>query len=111
MAHESTGESDADACDHRPAQRHPAAGGVGGLDDPPGRRPAVEEGSAGVGVMVGGRPSGHGILIVPSTMPDAPLTGPRTYLRSVLAKIATTPMSELDQFLPEKWKAEDAQRT
>lgn len=33
---------------------------------------------------------------------------PHAYLRSVLAKIATTPMSQLDQFLPEKWKAEDA---
>lgn len=35
-------------------------------------------------------------------------TGPNAYLRSVLAKIATTPMSQIDQFLPEKWKAEDA---
>jgi transposase len=34
---------------------------------------------------------------------------PHAYLRSVLAKIATTPMSELDQLLPEKWKAEDAE--
>lgn len=33
---------------------------------------------------------------------------PHAYLRSVLAKIATTPISQLDQFLPEKWKAEDA---
>ncbi len=36
---------------------------------------------------------------------------PHAYLRSVLAKIATTPMSELDQFLPEKWKAEDHVRS
>jgi transposase len=33
---------------------------------------------------------------------------PQSYLRSVLAKIAQTPMSELDQFLPDVWKAEDA---
>jgi transposase len=33
---------------------------------------------------------------------------PQAYLRSVLAKIGSTPMSELDQFLPDKWKAEDA---
>jgi transposase len=32
---------------------------------------------------------------------------PHAYLRSVLAKIATTPVRQLDQFLPEKWKAED----
>jgi transposase len=32
---------------------------------------------------------------------------PHAYLRSVLAKIATTPVSELDQFLPEMWTAED----
>lgn len=31
---------------------------------------------------------------------------PHAYLRSILARIATTPMSELDQFLPKKWKAE-----
>ena len=29
-------------------------------------------------------------------------------MTSVLAKIGTTPMSELEQFLPDKWKAEDA---
>ena len=33
---------------------------------------------------------------------------PHKYLTSILAKIAQTPMSELDQFLPDKWKAEDA---
>lgn len=33
---------------------------------------------------------------------------PQAYLRSVLAKIGQTPMSELEQFLPEVWKAEDA---
>jgi transposase len=33
---------------------------------------------------------------------------PQAYLRSVLAKIGSTPMSELDQFLPDGWKAEDA---
>ena len=32
---------------------------------------------------------------------------PQKYLTSVLAKIGQTPMSELDQFLPDKWKAED----
>jgi transposase len=32
---------------------------------------------------------------------------PQAYLRSVLAKIGSTPMSELDQFLPDVWKAED----
>jgi hypothetical protein len=31
---------------------------------------------------------------------------PQAYLRSVLAKIAQTPISELDQFLPDVWKAE-----
>jgi hypothetical protein len=33
---------------------------------------------------------------------------PQKYMISVLAKIAQTPMSELEQFLPDKWKAEDA---
>ena len=33
---------------------------------------------------------------------------PQAYLRSVLAKIGRTPLSELDQFLPDVWKAEDA---
>ncbi|HWA49607.1 MAG TPA: IS66 family transposase [Dongiaceae bacterium] len=33
---------------------------------------------------------------------------PQAYLRSVLAKIAQTPISELEQFLPEVWKGEDA---
>jgi transposase len=33
---------------------------------------------------------------------------PLAYLRSVLAKIGQTKLSELDQFLPDTWKAEDA---
>lgn len=33
---------------------------------------------------------------------------PQKYLMSVLAKIGQTKLSEIDQFLPEKWKAEDA---
>ncbi len=33
---------------------------------------------------------------------------PQKYLMSVLSKIGTTPMSELNQFLPDRWKAEDA---
>jgi hypothetical protein len=33
---------------------------------------------------------------------------PQKYMMSVLSKIGQTPMSELDQFLPDKWKAEDA---
>jgi transposase len=33
---------------------------------------------------------------------------PQRYLTSVLAKIGTTPAAELEQFLPEAWKAEDA---
>lgn len=33
---------------------------------------------------------------------------PQKYLTSVLAKIGQTKLSELDQFLPEVWKAEDA---
>jgi hypothetical protein len=33
---------------------------------------------------------------------------PQRYLRSVLAKIGQTPISELEQFLPDRWKAEDA---
>ena len=32
---------------------------------------------------------------------------PQAYLRSVLAKIGSTPISKLEQFLPDKWKAED----
>jgi transposase len=31
---------------------------------------------------------------------------PQAYLTSVLAKIATTPISQLDQFLPDRWKGE-----
>jgi len=34
---------------------------------------------------------------------------PQKYLRSVLAKIGQTPISELTAFLPEVWKAEDAE--
>jgi transposase len=33
---------------------------------------------------------------------------PQKYLTSVLAKIGQTPLSELGQFLPDQWKAEDA---
>ncbi len=33
---------------------------------------------------------------------------PQRYLTSVLAKTGTTPLEELEQFLPEVWKAEDA---
>jgi hypothetical protein len=33
---------------------------------------------------------------------------PRRYLTSVLAKIGTTPTGELEQFLPDVWKREDA---
>jgi transposase len=33
---------------------------------------------------------------------------PQRYLTSVLAKIGQTPIDELDQFLPDVWKAEDA---
>lgn len=36
---------------------------------------------------------------------------PQRYLRSVLAKIGQTPMSELEQFLPEVWKREDQAAT
>jgi len=32
---------------------------------------------------------------------------PQRYLRSVLAKIGQTPMGELEQFLPDVWKADD----
>jgi transposase len=35
---------------------------------------------------------------------------PQRYLTSVLAKIGQTPAGELDQFLPDVWKAEDAER-
>jgi transposase len=33
---------------------------------------------------------------------------PQKYMMSVLAKISQTPLSELEQFLPDKWKADDA---
>ena len=33
---------------------------------------------------------------------------PEAYLRSVLARIGSTPLSELNQFLPDRWKADDA---
>ena len=33
---------------------------------------------------------------------------PQSYLTSVLAKIGTTPQKELDQFLPDVWKRDDA---
>ena len=33
---------------------------------------------------------------------------PQRYLTSVLAKIGTTPAEQLDQFLPDIWKQEDA---
>jgi transposase len=33
---------------------------------------------------------------------------PQRYLTSVLAKIGTTPPDQLEQFLPDMWKAEDS---
>jgi len=33
---------------------------------------------------------------------------PQRYLTSVLAKLPTTPPNELNQFLPDVWKQEDA---
>jgi transposase len=33
---------------------------------------------------------------------------PQKYMMSVLSKISSTPVNELDQFLPDVWKAEDA---
>jgi transposase len=36
---------------------------------------------------------------------------PQRYLTSVLAKVGRTPISELDQFLPDVWKAEDAEES
>jgi hypothetical protein len=39
---------------------------------------------------------------------SAPAFDPQRYLTSVLAKIGQTPREELDQFLPDIWKAEDA---
>jgi hypothetical protein len=33
---------------------------------------------------------------------------PQNYLMSVLARIGQTPLSELTQFLPDRWKADDA---
>jgi hypothetical protein len=33
---------------------------------------------------------------------------PQRYLTSVLAKLPTTPVDELEQFLPDVWKADDA---
>jgi transposase len=33
---------------------------------------------------------------------------PQTYLMSMLAKIGQTPLSELNQFLPDRWKADNA---
>ena len=35
--------------------------------------------------------------------------GPQKYLRSVLAKIGQTNLSELKQFMPDVWKKEDEQ--
>ena len=39
---------------------------------------------------------------------EAHAIDPQAYLRSVLAKIGQTPPGELNQFLPDLWKAEDA---
>jgi hypothetical protein len=32
---------------------------------------------------------------------------PQAYLTSILAQIATTPISQLEQFLPDRWKARE----
>ena len=36
---------------------------------------------------------------------------PFTYLRDVFARIGHTPMSELEQFLPDRWRAEFSDTT
>jgi transposase len=36
---------------------------------------------------------------------------PQAYLRSVPAKVGSTPLGELGQFLPDRWKAEDASQS
>jgi hypothetical protein len=50
----------------------------------------------------------HAVLWSLIASAEAQGIDPQAYLRSVLAKIAQTLMSELEQFLPDRWKAEDA---
>lgn len=50
----------------------------------------------------------HAVLWSLIASAEAQGIDPQRYLRSVLAKIGQTPMSELEQFLPEVWKREDA---
>lgn len=50
----------------------------------------------------------HAVLLTLIASAEAQGIDPQAYLRSVLAKIGQTPGSELDQFLPDVWKAEDA---
>jgi transposase len=49
----------------------------------------------------------HAVLWSLTASAEAHGIDPQRYLTSVLAKIATTPISELEQFLPEVWKRED----
>jgi transposase len=50
----------------------------------------------------------HAVLWSLIASAEAQGIDPQAYLRSVLAKIGQTPMGELEQFLPVRWKAEDA---
>ncbi len=50
----------------------------------------------------------HAVLWSLIASAEAQGIDPQAYLRSVLAKIGQTPGSELEQFLPNRWKAEDA---
>jgi transposase len=50
----------------------------------------------------------HAVLWSLIASAEAHKVDPQAYLRSVLAKIAQTPGSELNQFLPELWKADAA---
>lgn len=50
----------------------------------------------------------HAVLWSLIASAEAQGIDPQRYLRSVLARLGQTPLSELEQFLPEVWKREDA---
>ena len=64
-------------------------------------------------LFVGNDGGGETAAVLYSLITSAKRHGidPFTYLRDVFARIGNTPMSELEQFLPNRWRAEFSDTT